>query len=56
MFVFLRKIFVNISMIIGVFVVVNYDIDNFFFLIFKKLNIKYIGIININLYIGNILD
>lgn len=54
MFVFLRRIFVNISMIIGVFVVINYD--NFFFLIFKKLNIKYIGIININLYIGNILD
>lgn len=54
MFVFLRRIFVNISMIIGVFVVVKYD--NFFFLIFKKLNIKYIGIININLYIGNILD
>lgn len=39
------RIYVNISMIIGVFVVIN--CDNFFFLILKKLNIKYIGIINI---------
>lgn len=47
MFVFLRRIFVkfNISMIIGVYVVIN--CDNFVFLILKKLNIKYIGIINI---------
>lgn len=41
-------------MIIGVFVAVNYD--NPSSPTPKKLNTKHTGIININLYIGNISD